>query len=140
MLASVPKDLDPKIVECIQTHGPMTINMFEQVARTYELSMPDFNESNTKFVTTTGMYGECVGGMFDRKSGKANGIIRKWRKDHLTEVFVSQNVGVGLRRQIDTHKLYFEYVIVDRSGKRLEKAQVLFRTSMPEMPHEVQML
>jgi len=99
MLASVPKDLDPKIVECMETHGPATINMFERIAMTYGLPTPDINESKTKFVTTTSIDGgEQVSGMFDRQSGKANGIIRKWRKDHMTEVFVAQNVGVGLRR------------------------------------------
>lgn len=135
----MPNETDKRIVECFETHGAMTIDMFERVALVYGLPMPDFSDAN-KLVEKMGLYAAETQGMQDASTGKINGIFRKIGKDYLNEGFEDQNVSVGLRRQIDTHKLYFEYTIVGRDGKVLEKAQVLFKSSMPDLPHEVQLL
>ena len=50
VLNQTPKGIDAKIAECFETHGPMTIDMFERAALVYGLPIPEFNDSN-KFVS-----------------------------------------------------------------------------------------
>ena len=63
LLNLTPKNIDAKIIDCFEMCGPMTVRMFDRVAKVYGLHAPMFDNS-VKLRKKQGLYGEVTEGMF----------------------------------------------------------------------------
>ena len=102
MLATLPDytRVNMNIIEAFAHVGPLTIDKFQQVAESYNLPMPSFEESASNLTVKKDIHGNVYHGQFNRIDGFGGGIIRKV-SDHgdvLLEYVLFGKTPIGLAR------------------------------------------